>query len=530
LRGADRTDTVTLSLLILAGFAIRLYLLQFHDVISNDGTAYVGAARAFMKGNLDPLSSYGFYPMLIGLISLPGLDPETVGRIISVTLGSFLAVPLYLLGKGLFSRRTALAACIATLVWPSLLNWSCEVMTQSTYNFLSLTGIYCLWKATSFRSLRWSSAAGVLLGLAYLTRPEGLLLFIVTPLPLLWSQRRHLPALWPPVALYVACFAGLFGLNVLLVHHVTGTWQLSAKTSAALLDALSYYLNIPDLAYIPNVKSLGYLDIITLHPAFLWENSSKNLLELWNSFIPVPLWVMVLIGFFTGGFSAERNYTRLLLLSMLSPLFVIVIFYYIGPEYTQQYLPFFFLFAAEGLLGIERFITLRIAAIPESLRSRWVDRAPLTLAATAVFALYLLVGQLPARDAFASYRSSDDGGRRDTKKIGQLLKEHLPPGKIMTRWARIAYYADREWVPIPNAGFESILQTARENGVRFLIVDGALLGVRPDLAVLSSGLDPEGPRQEFFVYKEGMAGNPGVHLYLRYLDPSSMGVKVFEIH
>ena len=56
------------------------------------------------------------------------------------------------------------------------------------------------------------------------------------------------------LAAYCGSFICLFGLNMILVHHVTGNWQLSAKTGSALTDALGYYLKVKDYAYIPDVK------------------------------------------------------------------------------------------------------------------------------------------------------------------------------------------------------------------------------------------------------------------------------------
>ncbi len=523
-----KADAVILTLLVIAGVAIRFYLLRFHDVISADGTAYVGAARALGRGNVGPLSTYGLYPALIWLFSLPGFDPEATGRVMSVLFGGLLAVPVYLLGRELFSRSTALAACIALLAWPSLLNWSCEVMTQATYTFFTLAGFYGVWKTVKSRSAGWGAAAGTLLGLAFLTRPEGLLLALAVPLPLLWGERRTVRTLMRPLAAYAAASAALFGMNMVLLHQATGSWELSAKTSSALTDALSGYLQIPDLNYIPGMKSAGYLDIIRDYPGFVWSNSRNNLVDLWHSFAPRLLWVLALAGLCARRIDTAIGGSRLFLLATFSPLLVIIVFYYIGPEYTQPYIPVFLLLAAEGAVRLERIAAEKLKALPDRIRKPWSAHTPATLAASAVLAVTLLIGQIPAGTAGA-YRPSDDDGRRDQKNIGLLLKQYLPPGKIMTRWARIAYYADRDWVSIPQADFDTIIRTAHKNGARYLIVDGGLPDIRPDLAILASGLDPEGPTHSLRIFDNGMANDAEFRLYLSYLSPSSMGVKVFEL-
>ncbi|MFA7405811.1 MAG: glycosyltransferase family 39 protein, partial [Pelobacteraceae bacterium] len=124
----DFFTVVPLLLIIVTAFSVRIYLLRFYDVISADGIGYVAAARNLATGDMNSLSSNGFYVFMTWLVGQFTPDFELSGRLVSVIFGSVLVVPLYLLGSELFSRRTALAACLVTSVWPSLLGWSCEVM------------------------------------------------------------------------------------------------------------------------------------------------------------------------------------------------------------------------------------------------------------------------------------------------------------------------------------------------------------------------------------------------------------------
>jgi hypothetical protein len=527
--GITRKEMAAIIALAVAAFLLRCYLVRFHDVISADGIGYYGAARALGAGDIGRLASYGFYPVLVWFAGLFIPDLEQAGQVVSMLLGSLLVVPLYLLGRSLYSRQTALAGCFLAAVWPTLLSWSCEVMTQATYVTLTITGFYLVWRMFRSPSAVVGGLAGFVLGLAYLTRTEAALLVLVMPIAAALVNCRGLRRMGTTLVSYLVAFTALFFLNILLVHHITGTWQLAAKTSVALNDALGFYLKIRDLNYVPGVKQTSYLEIMRQYPDFIRSNSLSNVRKALDTMLPAYLWILALIGFLSGGWCAERNAVRFFLLATFAPLLVIIVFYYVGPEYTQPYLPFLLLWVAEGFRQIERFLAGRFPALDFHKKGGRI-RIPLALAVALLLSVSILIQQVPAQIDPASYIPTDDGGRRDHKRIGLLLKENLPPGKIMTRAARIAFYAEREWTNIPQASYAEILQTARLNKVSYLVVDGSLKGFRPQLGDLLAPLDPMGPGKIFFVNRAGKdIESMGMMLYLLYRDPSSMGVAVYRL-
>lgn len=523
---------VALAVIICVALGLRLYLIQFHDVISVDGTSYVNTAKALKAGSINNVAIYGFYPVLIWLTSLTGIDIELAGRLVSATMGSALAIPVYLLGREIFSKKTALVACMLIAVWEPLVGWSCEVMTQSTYIALAFTGIYLVWRMMHNPSLITGAMAGLCLALAFTTRPEGLLLFFVMPLALLPWKRARRPDSWPwsTLAAYCGGFLTVFCINLLLVHHVTGHWQLSAKTGSALTDALGYYLRIKDYNYIPNIEQVGYLDILVKYPGFIFKNSFSNSVLLVKTLLPVSLWLAACGGFIFNGLSGG-NRSRMFLLSTFAPLAVIIIYYYVSPEYTQQYLPVLFLWVGEGCTRLEAILAARLKQISAAQRDLWRSFAPVTFVIILLFTGTIFNRYLPEDGPQAAYDPQTDGGRRDQKVTGLLLKKHLPPGKIMTRWARIAYYSEREYVAIPNASIEEILHTAREAGVRFIVVDGGLAEYRPSLEVLYAPFDlPDLPERLLLVTPdEPVMKDLKLRPYLFNVDPTSLGVAVYEV-
>lgn len=524
-------DIAIILALLLAALGVRCYSLQFFHVIAVDGTTYALAARALASGDFHGLGVSGFYPVLIALTRLFISDLETAGRITSVISGSLLVIPLYLLGKAVFSRNIAVAAAFVAIVWPSMIASSCEVITQASHTTLQLTAVYLFWRAFKAPTAINGSLAGILIGLTYLTRPESILLFISMPLALLILNNQELRQQRLPITTYCGSFLILFLANMLLVHHLTGEWQLSAKTDSALNDALSYYLNRPDLNYIPSYEPKGYLDILREHPGFIVKNTLSNLKAAWVTMLPPALWLFFAVGFFANGSSREKNTIRLFLLATFAPVPVLITFYYISAGYVEAYLPVMFLFTAAGFVHLETMLKTKAAGMLPARMGQLLQRNSLLLIAAGIYAAVTFAPQIRKNISDAEYLPKMDNFRRAEKHIGLLLKDSLPPGKIMTRWARIAFYADREWVNIPaETPYEEIIALARENGVRFFIADGTLYANRPMLGkeLFEPLMDENLPYGRFFQTNEDYDVK-GIRPFLVYTSPNSMGVVVYEI-
>lgn len=520
-------DMTWLVLIALVAIAIRIYSLRFFDVISTDGTTYAITAKQILNGDFRGIAISGIYPCFVAIAGLIIDDIELAGRLVSIFFGILLLIPLYLIGKELFSHKAALLTCLVAAVNPSFVFYSCEVMTQSTYVTIQLAGLLLIWRLFHRQDVITGILAGIMIGLTYMTRPEGLLLFFVLPFfPLIFSFRQTL-ARWQPVAAYLAAFSLLFLLNILLVYSATGEWQVSAKTDSALNDALSYYLNIPDINYIPGYDPRNYLEIIRDYPGFLPKNLATNLKTAWNTILPPWQWFLAFAGFCIGGFSRDTNLKRLYLLTSFAPLAVIAVFYYIDPSYVISYQPVLFLLILSALCRAEQFVLQKLPIIVEQ------PPFPLTrpaLVLVVFYAFLMLKPQIRADVSDEDYTPSMDDARRAEKHIGLILKEHLPPGKILTRWARIAFYADREWMMVPSGIYlEEVVKMAKDQGVRFLIADGLLYGVRPGMGkeIFSPLINPKIP--DGLTFNNTVNRNRKLYPIFVFKHPRSIGVVVYDL-
>ena len=118
---------------------------------------------------------------------------------------------------------------LATRVWTS--RWAALVRA-----------VWAVWRALATARVSTAGLAGLLIGLAYLTRPEGLGIAIVAGLAVLWLWLRNRWNLRRCVA-FLAALA--IDLVVTMLPYVTGLklatgeWQLTQKKSVVELVSLT---------------------------------------------------------------------------------------------------------------------------------------------------------------------------------------------------------------------------------------------------------------------------------------------------
>jgi len=209
-----------------------------------------------------------------------------------------------------------------------------------------------------------------------------------------------------------------------------------------------------------------------------------NFGRCWREMLPPYLWALSLIGFLAGGWDRDAALKRGYLFATFTPLVFIGVFFFIGPEYTQPYLPVLFLWSGHGIVWLEQG-TFRLTGPGDGKRARYAALAgAVPVAAVILFSGYLLLQQLPA-DRNAPYSYTQDDGRYDDKQIGIKLRSIVPEGAaIMTRSGRIGFYSQRPYVMPPQAGFAEILDYARKNRVSYLVATLQLLNMRPQLEPL----------------------------------------------
>jgi hypothetical protein len=406
---------------------------------------------------------------------------------------------------------------------------------------------------TGVRRALMAGAAGLLTGLAYLTRPEGL--FVAVPLGAalvlavvardgrpaadtrlrlgdagqvdVGTVRRSRPGgdgsgggdggggiggdTVPRTAdattvLRLRAAAGValaFGLPLLVcvapyarfLHEHTGTWELTAKTQDASIeawhavarddrrarDAVLYELDDSGFRFAPRSSPLpalaredpaGYLGIVATNVGSL----ARNVGGWW--LLPLPVWIVAGLG----AWRLRRSGTLRLALVVGALPVATALAFFVQPRYLV--------------------VTVALATVPAGAAvSTWTTRyrRPLVvtgavlLAAASVLAFYGAGGWWHPND------------HTDQRRAGEWISAHTDGGdRVMTRSLIVGYYADRPTLAIPYAELDRILAFGRHYGARYLVVDAYTVDeLRPQLASLASDDRPAGLELVHEVTAEG---------------------------
>jgi 4-amino-4-deoxy-L-arabinose transferase-like glycosyltransferase len=119
------------------------------------------------------------YPYFLGAVYAVSGDSVDAGRYANVVLGALAVLLLFLIARRIWGRRVGLVAAGMAAVFPPLVLLSRDLLSESLFIALELGAILCV---LNFRragdAFGWAAAAGVLTGLAALTRNPGIVLVI----------------------------------------------------------------------------------------------------------------------------------------------------------------------------------------------------------------------------------------------------------------------------------------------------------------------------------------------------------------
>jgi 4-amino-4-deoxy-L-arabinose transferase-like glycosyltransferase len=454
-------------LLLLIGitFALRFYAVLMAQGIANDSAAYGFIARNFLKGHfIKGLSSPAppLYPFLIFLFSPDTAHVEITGRLISLFFGTLTIIPLFYLVKKAIGQREAIFTTLLYSFHPYLVTYSGMLLTEATYWGLLVLSVYFFWTGLE-KQVTWKIAlAGCFLGLAYLTRPEGIgyvlvyLIWIIVEgiLKKGWSKKI---ALIGVLILSVLIFVIPY---VIYIHQETGQWLISKKAKiqqnqflrngAEEIDPIEGIEQNKPIKKWSRIVMAGHnivnhLPFVTYHYLRAYHFS---------------LWLFLFFGLIR--MRQKVIATELFLASLvLFHLFSLSTFNPSAIRFSIPVIPLSLFWAGAGIFEIRKYLGKVKVSNPEKV----------------VFSLTLLVIfiQMPAS------LKPERRHRAEQKKIGLWLKQNTPANAIiMSNSPQEAFYADREFRTLPwgisSHGFiaksyDEIIDFAKTNGVRYILVN-----------------------------------------------------------
>jgi len=454
-------------LLLLIGitFALRLYAFLMAQGIAFDSAAYGFMARYFLKGDfIKGLSIPGhpLYPLLMSLFSLDSTHVEMAGRLLSLFFGTLTIIPLFYLVKEAIGQKEAIFSALFYSFHPYLVTYSGMLLTEATYWGFLILSVYFFWTGLKKEKVWRIALSGCFLGLAYLTRPEGLgyvlvyLIWIIVSGGLKKNWFRKL-ILIGVLTLTIFIFVIPY---VIYIHQETGGWLISKKAVAVQSDLLKENPEQvdPSIGIEQNKPVSGDSKVL-----WITHNIIQFLPSVTYRYLRAyhfSLWLFLFFGLIRVRrkmidyelFIASLVLFHLVSLSTFLPSTI---------RFSIPVIPLSLLWAGTGLLEMKRYL--------EKIKGANAEKV------IFLFVVLVILTQLPQN------LKPERSFRAEQKKVGLWLKQNTPPDTIiMSNSPQETFYADREFMMIPSGistpgnpgkSYKEIILYARAKGVRYILVN-----------------------------------------------------------
>lgn len=227
-----------LLIIILAGSILRYLLFTRSNFIGLDAVALSRLGKNFVeygKYSFGENFNWGLFfppafPLLTGSLNFLVHDLFISGKLVSLAANIFTIVLLYFTGEKLENEDAGLFLAFIFSFHPSMIAASSAVATESLFIFLFFTVFYVYLVSLNKKFFSIYLLMGLTIGMAYLTRPEGILLLL---LPILSARRlsdfKDLKFLVNILVVF-AVVIFLASPYLLFIKHSTGKWSLSGKS------------------------------------------------------------------------------------------------------------------------------------------------------------------------------------------------------------------------------------------------------------------------------------------------------------
>lgn len=507
--------------LLVVSLLLRIALVQVDRIVRWDEPDYLILGKHLFTGQGYTVSGrpelhYApLFPIVTGMLYPLTHNMKLNSDISFVLFGTLMLVPFYWLSRCLFGMRTAALATAFVCLFPPLaagvLFWG--TMLEPLYLFLLLTALCAVWAAWEKSSLWAYLAAGVLFGLAYLTKPEAIVHFALMFGFLMLGNllRRSLLVRRTLVGLLVGAlaFAIVISPYIAFLYRHTGQLMLSGKlgvTYAAGLGAVEHDPAVYDQAlskldaageeiiwFSPDRFKVSVWSYIKADPrAFLrrtWQNVNtlENVLFARHVF-PFYLLVFIGLGWFSKAWDSERVAKELFLLAAAVPVFIFLPFH-IELRYFAPLMPILLLWMTNGIAALTNWLQQTAT----NLHFSPGKATRLASGLTGLLSVLLLVYFVALQPAVM--KEGLAGMNRSRREAGLWLKAHASADAlIMSRDTEVPFYAERRWAATPNEEYARFIAYVRKRGAAYVVVDEREAKViRPQLALL---LNEESPPPE----------------------------------
>lgn len=492
-------ETIFILACAFLALLIRFFFIPQNTVINGDGIYYTMLGEKLAAGDIyGGISGYWspLYSFLTGLASYFFAEREFAGRFVSLLAGALLIVPSYYLIRDFYGCLAARFGTILLIIQPLLIKASGWVMTESLYTLIFTTIVLSTWYALRNGRGRDFFLTGLLMGLAYLTKPEALgflgLLLILTMGAKFFRPKIGFRRYAAGYLLILFGFTIFFLPYVIFLHQKTGQWTISQKIMINLpaIDYEGGLLKLTDdgqittqdkiwgdmyetgnqpqeIAPKPSPPSVEERPSLLTSATILGEKGLILLKKQFRDYIPaiIPYFfvLIALVGFFYKPWTYFRSAKEIYLLSFFFCTLVGYALSTIELRYLFPVIPILIAWVAKGIIESGDWTSKSLSNLLRTSR-------PVNPRFVRIFILLVMAAWLVPLFLTQFKPDELENVPFEEKQAGLWIKNQTTQAPlVMSSHAAVAFYAGGKHLFIPDEEFSTVLEYARRKKVNYLV-------------------------------------------------------------
>ncbi len=470
-----------LALLLLLAVVLHAWTIARTAVVARDTIGYVRYALMLeqmpLRQGLRKLEQHPLYPASVMAMSWPirafeGTTPESMilaSQLVSALAGVLLVIPMFYLGCEWFDRRSAFWGTALFQCLPIPATVTSDGISDSLFLLMLMSGMLFAVIGMRTRSARHFALAGIMTGLAYLTRPEGAFL-AVAALLVLGGVEALARTRWPWRRAFAGGASLLAGAAAVAGPYMLMIGGITVKPGAIKLMNNQVPMDTIGARFPADKPTIQGGPLLATAPLAIWWMDEKHggpptiqwaikavVIEVSHAFHYVA-WFPALLGlwWYRKRFRQPGPWVMLTMCAILSLILVRVALgiHYLSERHALVLTMCGCIWAGAGMVRMADAVS-RCAA--------WLLRRPLAPQAAAVFTTLVLAASISW--CLPVTLKPLHANRIGHREAGHWLAEHADPTAIIADpycWAR--FYAGRlmeETRPVVGAEFD---------GSRFVVI------------------------------------------------------------
>ncbi|MCJ7773680.1 MAG: glycosyltransferase family 39 protein [Desulfobacterales bacterium] len=345
---SDNKKGLYFVLIVSLMIKVLTLIIMNEMAINRDGTQYIAAAQQFAQGNFkEGFAFHGMplYPLIIMAVNFLIRDWLLSARLISIACLVLAIIPLYLITRELFDRRSAFWGCILFSVSPEISQLGMEVLRDPAFIFCLLWTVYFSIKAIQTGKMLFFLFAAFFSWTPFLFRVEGVIfapfyfIFLVCLVSIsLFTSQEKMPylkgaAIWIGYCILIATFIWLVIGSEIISFNKLENIRGEIEKLAGFRIGESY--------------NRIYEQLKTLEDMSLYPSGNQNFAEVARHFMPfiylvglLEILIKNIFIFFLipliWGFRSSFKRSHIFLITFVG-FYILIIFYtYIERDFIQS--------------------------------------------------------------------------------------------------------------------------------------------------------------------------------------------------